>query len=77
MELFAADGHDAGGCERVTGKSGMRPILLGASVFVLFIACLNAAGLSLALPVPHNFLLDFMRPLRYGGQHGDSESGLT
>ena len=23
--LFAADGHDAGGCERVTGKSGMRP----------------------------------------------------
>ena len=26
MELFAADGHDAGGCERVTGKSGMRPI---------------------------------------------------
>ena len=28
MELFAADGHDAGGCERVTGKSGMRPSLL-------------------------------------------------
>ena len=27
MELFAADGHDAGGCERVTGKSGMRPSL--------------------------------------------------
>ena len=27
MELFAADGHDAGGCERVTGKSGMRPWL--------------------------------------------------
>ena len=27
MELFAADGHDAGGCERVTGKSGMRPVL--------------------------------------------------
>ena len=26
MELFAADGHDAGGCERVTGKSGMRPL---------------------------------------------------
>ena len=25
MELFAADGHDAGECERVTGKSGMRP----------------------------------------------------
>ena len=25
MELFTADGHDAGGCERVTGKSGMRP----------------------------------------------------
>ena len=35
----------------------------------------NLGGL--ALPVPHNFLLDFMRPLRYGGQHGDSESGLT
>ena len=28
MELFAADGHDAGGCERVTGKSGMRPITM-------------------------------------------------
>ena len=28
MELFAADGHDAGGCERVTGKSGMRPLEL-------------------------------------------------
>ena len=27
MELFAADGHDAGGCERVTGKSGMRPFV--------------------------------------------------
>ena len=32
MELFAADGHDAGGCERVTGKSGMRP---GASIYWL------------------------------------------
>ena len=30
MELFAADGHDAGGCERVTGKSGMRPIPPGS-----------------------------------------------
>ena len=29
MELFAADGHDAGGCERVTGKSGMRPFQIG------------------------------------------------
>ena len=32
MELFAADGHDAGGCERVTGKSGMRPWVLHADV---------------------------------------------
>ena len=32
MELFAADGHDAGGCERVTGKSGMRPIPVGVPV---------------------------------------------
>ena len=31
----------------------------------------------LALPVPHNFSLDFMQPLRYGGRHGDSESGLA
>ena len=30
---------------------------------------------ALALPVPHNFSLDFMKPLRYGGRHGDSESG--
>ena len=37
MELFAADGHDAGGCERVTGKSGMRPhklYHLGVRAFV-------------------------------------------
>ena len=32
MELFAADGHDAGGCERVTGKSGMCPVLITESV---------------------------------------------
>ena len=31
----------------------------------------------LALPVPHNVSLDFVRPLRYGGRHGDSESGFT
>ena len=30
-----------------------------------------------ALPLPQNFLLDFLQPLRYGGRHGDSESGLT
>ena len=35
MELFAADGHDAGGCERVTGKSGMRPIPFGIGAYVL------------------------------------------
>ena len=29
----------------------------------------------LALPMPHNFSLDFMKPLRYRGEHGDSESG--
>ena len=34
MELFAADGHDAGGCERVTGKSGMRPARLPHSANV-------------------------------------------
>ena len=28
----------------------------------------------LALPLPQNFSLDFMKPLRYGGRHGDSES---
>ena len=32
MELFAADGHDAGGCERVTGKSGMRPPLVSSTL---------------------------------------------
>ena len=29
----------------------------------------------LALPVPHKCSLDFMKPLRYRGHHGDSESG--
>ena len=28
-------------------------------------------------PWPTIFLLDFMKPLRYGGRHGDSESGLA
>ena len=32
---------------------------------------------ALALPLPQNFSLDFMKPLRYGGRHGDSESGLA
>ena len=32
--VFAADGHDAGGCERVTGKSGMRPVF-GELYFLL------------------------------------------
>ena len=32
---------------------------------------------SLALPVPHNCSLDFMKPLRYRGHHGDSKSGRT
>ena len=31
---------------------------------------------SLALPVPRNFLLDFVKPLRYGGRHGDSEGRI-
>ena len=31
----------------------------------------------LALPVPHNCSLDFMKPLRYRGHHGDSKSGRT
>ena len=35
MELFAADGHDAGGCERVTGKSGMRPRAPGRAVHLI------------------------------------------
>ena len=38
MELFAADGHDAGGCERVTGKSGMRPPQVSASAILRQIA---------------------------------------
>ena len=29
----------------------------------------------LALPVPHNFSLDFMKPLRYCSQRGGAESG--
>ena len=54
MELFAADGHDAGGCERVTGKSGMRPLasrlvaaLVRAGAGRRF---LNAKPLALDLP---------------------------
>ena len=31
--------------------------------------------LALALPLPQNFSLNFMKPLRYRGEHGDSESG--
>ena len=49
MELFAADGHDAGGCERVTGKSGMRPSL-GAHETHLFIRDTVNASLGPATP---------------------------
>ena len=35
------------------------------------------AASGLALPVPHNCSLDFMKPLRYRGHHGDSKSGRT
>ena len=38
-------------------------------------SALPTAPTRLALPMPHNFSLDFMKPLRYGGEHGDSESG--
>ena len=32
---------------------------------------------ALGLPLPRNFSLDFMKPPRYGGGHGDSETGWT
>ena len=55
MELFAADGHDAGGCERVTGKSGMRPGMT-LEDFDRTAARLAAAGIGLRvfvqLPAP-------------------------
>ena len=54
MELFAADGHDAGGCERVTGKSGMRPTAITGTVpiatAVALIAGLGATAGVLAAP---------------------------
>ena len=34
-----------------------------------------SVGTALALPVPHNFSLDFMKPLRYCSQRGGAESG--
>ena len=47
----------------------------GATIFTLAVWLVVEAAL--ALPLPQNFSLDFMQPLRYGGRHGDSESGLT
>ena len=44
MELFAADGHDAGGCERVTGKSGMRPFATTTAGLFELSAWLTEAG---------------------------------
>ena len=35
----------------------------------------DSIGPDLALPVPHNCSLNFMKPLRYRGHHGDSKSG--
>ena len=34
----------------------------------------DGMGLELGLPLPQNFSLNFLQPLRYGGQHGDSEA---
>ena len=53
MELFAADGHDAGGCERVTGKSGMRP----SSARATHVHPGRCAGGRAALPAPLHRLL--------------------
>ena len=44
MELFAADGHDAGGCERVTGKSGMRPRKMVCFGGLLLLLALTGCG---------------------------------
>ena len=64
MELFAADGHDAGGCERVTGKSGMRPsakitgVLLKPSLNVI----LTSPSLGPIIPSSVNSSADRFRP---------------
>ena len=62
MELFAADGHDAGGCERVTGKSGMRPrgpatLLYGSSVVGGLINTITPQCLR---KLPHNSRFGFL-----------------
>ena len=53
MELFAADGHDAGECERVTGKSGMRPKALSDMTLSKLIKEQGVAA------VPHGFRSSF------------------
>ncbi len=60
-----------------TGSDGYTRQILSAYEQQAAIGVRGAAIGALALPVPHNFSLDFMQPLRYGGRHGDSESGLT
>ena len=66
MELKDGRIHDArlavGACSEVAQRlTGLETRLQGA----------------LALPVPHNCSLNFMKPLRYRGHHGDSKSGRT
>ena len=53
MELFAADGHDAGGCERVTGKSGMRP-----AAFARELARLVGAGIRVVMTTHSEWFLE-------------------
>ena len=60
MELFAADGHDAGGCERVTGKSGMRPFDG------------RVAGRQINRDMGQQFALDFLQQL--GGGYGQQQA---
>ena len=60
MELFAADGHDAGGCERVTGKSGMRPVN-GA-------ACKTLWGAGSILDSPVSILLSWTADCAFWGE---------
>ena len=63
MELFAADGHDAGGCERVTGTSRMRPFETATSRRDSACAVGLAAGCDGRIVASRTYLIRPPRPI--------------
>ncbi len=60
---------------REMAHSGVAPRVLAAEDASGVCVMEDVGDTTLALPVPHKYLLDFKMPLRYGTRHGGSDPG--